>query len=193
MWAFVSLAGCAGSGAPDEHFYRLEVPAVAAANAAAKKRPILDGTLVVQRFVADALLSQRPLVFAEGESPRDLKQYNYHLWADPPPRLIQELTADTLRQAGIAPMVVTPELRADAQFELIGKIKRLEHLRGEPGSVKAEIEFGLYRLDSGRLEWVEYLYEERKLTGPGIAHAVNALGEALAAIYGRLIVAMGKE
>ena len=139
--------------------------------------------MVVQRFTADGLTAQRPLVYGSPESPHQLRQYNYHFWADTPTRMLQELTVDVLRAAGLAERVVTPELRALADYELTGKIKRLEYLRGESSSVAVRIELALNRIDGNRLIWLEDLAAERPTEDNSVASATRAMGGALSDIY----------
>ena len=159
--AVCALTGCAGGATPEEHFYRIPVTLddetvrqSAVGQSAAVQRGVaqgqaaqnyLDGILEVQRFTADALLGGQRVVFAHTDTPFSLKQYHYHAWADPPPRMLQELTVQVLRRAGVAQEVVTPELRVRPGYELRGNIKHLEHIRGEPSRVKVAVEFALSR------------------------------------------------
>jgi len=90
---------------------------------------------ICSRLPLNPGVGQRPLVYAEAGARHALHQYNYHFWADTPPRMAQELTVDMLRAAQVAEPVVTPEVRIRADYELTGKIKLLEHIRGERSSV----------------------------------------------------------
>ena len=182
--AALSLAGCGGTAdaPPQDSFYRLDVAAPA-------RRPqtLIDGTLVVKRFASDGTVGQRPLVYADAQSRHALHQYNYHFWADPPPRMFQELTVDMMRAANVADPVVTPDVRAPDDYELSGKIKLFEHLRGEQSSVIVSLEFHLYRLGDGQLLLVKEYTVERPAADASVTEATRAMNEALAEIYARLV------
>ena len=172
------LGGCGQANVPEERFYRLEVPVHSTAGVVR-----LPGVLVVQRFTADGLTAQRPLVYGTLDAPHELRQYNYHFWADTPTRMLQELTVDVLRGAGLANQVLTPELRALADYELTGKIKRLEHLRGEASMVTVRLELALSRIDGNQLVWLEDLSAEHPTEDDSVASATRAMGGALSEIY----------
>lgn len=183
--AALLVAGCGGTAEapPADTYYRLDV----AAPAPQGDGTLLDGALVVRRFGADGTVSQRPLVYADAGSRHALHQYSYHLWADPPPRMAQELTVDMLRAASVAAPVVTPEVRVDARYELTGKIKLFEHLRGEASSVVVGLEFHLHRLSDGQLLLVQDYVVERPAADASVTEATRAMNEALGEIYARLV------
>jgi len=69
--------------APADRFYRLQavnLPSVV-------KVPF--GTIAVQPFRADSLYAERPVIYAEETSLRQLRQYHYHLWLYPPAQMVQ--------------------------------------------------------------------------------------------------------
>lgn len=181
--ALVSGCGATTEAPPRDSFYRLDVAAPEALRADA----LLDGPLIVKRFGADGTVGQRPIVYADASSRHALHQYNYHLWADPPPRMVQELTVDMLRGAGVAEPVVTPEVRVQADYELTGKIKLLEHLRGEESSVEVRLEFHLHRLRDGELLLVQDYEVSRAAADASVTEATRAMNEALGEIYTRLV------
>ena len=134
IWLFFSLflaAGCAQAPVPAANFYRI----YAQAPEASSSDFYLDGVLVVRRFLADGLVSERSVVYGEGAGPNPLQQYHYHAWTESPTRMLQELLVPYLRNANVASQVITPEIRIDAKFELTGKIKRLEQIRGSDSRV----------------------------------------------------------
>lgn len=183
--AAVTMSGC-GSTAdapPQDSFYRLDVPVPAVSRSSS----VLDGSLVVKRFTADGTIGQRPLVYAEADSRHALHQYNYHFWADPPPRMAQELTVDVLRAARVADPVVTPDVRISPDYELTGKIKLLEHLRGEQSSVIVGLEFALHRLRDGELMLIESYVVEQPAADASVTEATRAMNQALAEIFSRLV------
>ena len=184
----IGLSGCGQTRVPEEHFYRLVVSPPPVATSA-----VLDGTLVVRRFVADGLTSQRPLVYGANATPHDLRQYNYHFWADAPPRMLQELTVDVLRNAKVAKQVVTPDTGVNPTYELAGKIKRLEHLRGKPSRVVVRIELALNRVSDGSLVWIEDFAVEKSVTESAVAPATDAMGTALSEIFASMAASLSQK
>ena len=178
----VAVTGCESTQVPQEHFYRLTI-----APPEARNGEPLPGTLVVQRFVGDGLTTQRPLVYATVDMPDDLRQYNYHFWADPPPRMLQELTVDVLRAANVATQVITPELRVQADYELSGKIRRLDHVRGASARVVVEMEFALFRVSDGVLMWRGDLAAEEPAPSDTVADGTAAMSRALVNIFAQLV------
>lgn len=176
------VSGCAGPPAPEDHHFRL-VPETPAALSA----PVLDGPLRVKRFTADGLLAQRPLVYAKSSSPQALQQYNYHFWADVPTVMVQELVVRALRDARVSAQVTTPAHGVDADYELVGRIDRLEHVLGESPSVSVALEFGIVHPGRRELVWLRSYVVERPVDGPGVAAAVNAMSLALSDILSRVV------
>ncbi len=178
----VLLSGCASPGvAPKDSFYRISDP-----EAVTPAIAMLDGILVVPRFLADGLANERPLIYVQGNTSQILRQYNFHFWSESPTRLIQERTVEYLRRAKMAPRVVTPEFRAAADYQLTGKIKRLEQVRGPSPRAVVSIEFGLYRVRDNRLLFLETYVQEVPLDGDDIGRAAAAMGSAVMTILSRL-------
>ncbi|WP_301101774.1 ABC-type transport auxiliary lipoprotein family protein [Propionivibrio sp.] len=70
--------------APIDRFYRLQ-PVSLSSSAKA-----LPGAVAVQPFRADSLYAERPIVYSEATSLRQLRQYYYHLWLYPPAQMVRE-------------------------------------------------------------------------------------------------------
>ena len=176
------LSGCGGAPVPEEHFYRLPV-----GTGPALQAPPLPGVLMVQRFTADAVISQRPMAFAEQPDVYDLKQYHYHVWADAPPKLLQEVTVNYLRERGVAGQVTTDSARVLGSYELAGKINHLEHLRGKVPKVNVEIEFSLVRLSDNELIWSDTFGGDRPVGDVTVGGAVKAMGQGFETILDQLV------
>jgi ABC-type uncharacterized transport system auxiliary subunit len=179
--AAVTVFGCATPDVPDDRFYRVSLP-----EAASRGSTQLPGVLVVNRFLADGLISERPMVYGPVESPNQLRQYHYDYWVEPPTRMLQEELVRYLRSAGLAEKTVTPELRIRPDFELSGKVRRLEHLRGGPSRVVVDIEFVL-RSGRGGLLWVDEYHSEVEVGDSQVPTAVGAFDQAVAEIYASLL------
>jgi ABC-type uncharacterized transport system auxiliary subunit len=177
------LLACAGGPAPRDHFYRIET-----ANPAPLAAPVFPGTVEVERFRADALTGGVRIVKRQAADASELEPYPYHQWADPPTILLQNRLVGFLRQAQAAPLVVTPDLRARADFSVLGRIAQLEHQTGG-GAPRAVVELELaVSRESDRALLLQRVYrEEQPAAGPSVAEAVDAAGAAVAAIFTRFL------
>lgn len=172
-----ALAGCAQAPVPADRFYRLLPPAPQVL-----ERPVLPGTLLVKRLSADGLLGQRPILYAESAAPGVLYQYHYHFWADAPPAMLQAVIVQALRAAKVAREVVTPEHGVDAQYVLVGRVRRLEHLLGDAPAVAVSLELAI---TSGERDAPLVLSDHDLTIGvadAGVDTAASALSEAVGRI-----------
>jgi ABC-type uncharacterized transport system auxiliary subunit len=181
-WLPLVALGCISGPAPSDHFYRLEPGAPAALRA-----PRLTGTLEVDRLRSDALTNERAMLYRETSESTQVNQYSYHQWVDSPTLLLQTALTTYLRVAGVASRVVTPELRAEPDFRLTGRLLRLERVLRGPGSgVVVEIELALSDALGDRILLLE-TYREERSAGGGVHEAVVAFNEAVTAIFQRLL------
>jgi ABC-type uncharacterized transport system auxiliary subunit len=175
------LAGCLGSAppVPRDHYYRLLVPMPPESSGA-----MLPGVLTVELLQADGLLRERPLLYSAGADAAELQQHNYHYWNDAPPRLLQDQMVTYLRRSGVASLVVTPDTRVRAEYQISGKAKRFERLVGSGGSkVVVEIEFALLRLSDDALLVVDTYSAEEAATGDSVEDSILALNRATARVF----------
>lgn len=180
------LAGCFGSAPPPpprDHYYRLLVPTPSAADASA-----FPGVVSVNRPEADALLRERPILFSASGESHELQQHDYHFWTDPPPSMLQSQMVAYLRSHGIAGTVITPEMRVRPDFEVSGRIKRLERLLGGgPPRVFVEVELAMVRLSDGRPIIIETFTAERASGGPSVDASITAMSAALEGIFEQFV------
>ncbi len=180
------LAGCFGSAPPApprDHYYRLLVPAPAASGGTA-----FPGVISVNRLEADVLLRERPILFSASGESHELQQHDYHFWTDPPPSMLQSQMVAYLRGRGIAGTVVTPEMRVRPDFEVTGRVKRLERLLGGgPPRVFVEIELAMVRLSDGRPIVIDTFTAERPSGGPGVDASITAMSAALEDIFEQFV------
>lgn len=181
----LGLAGCLGSAppVPRDHFYRILVPSPPRSHAA-----LFPGVLSVAPLEADGLLRERPLLYSATGAAHEMQQHDYHYWIDPPPRMLQGQLVDYLRASGLAGSVVTPELRIAADYELIGRVKRLERLlgAGQP-RVVVELELSLVAATGDRILVIETYSAEEPATDESIEASVVALQTALSEIFERFL------
>ena len=183
------LGGCLGSAppVPRDHYYRIVVSAPPPGESV-----VFPGAVSVAPLDADGLLHERPVLFSSSGEPHEMQQHDYHYWTDPPPRMLQGQLVDFLRDSGAAHTVVTPDLRVPADYEVTGRIKRLERLLGGgPPRVVAELELAMVETSTNRLVVVESYGAELSSTDESVQAAILALNQALADIFARFVADAG--
>ncbi|MEK7819484.1 MAG: ABC-type transport auxiliary lipoprotein family protein [Pseudomonadota bacterium] len=178
--ALVLLAGCAQPELPIDHFYRLQVAMPQPAGRT------LKGTIEVNRFTADGLVAGRPIVYTEPDQPHQVREYNYHFWTEPPTIMLRDQLVAHLRAAKIAETVTTPDMRANADFILTGRIIRLEKIEGAAPQGALEIELGV-RAAAGKIILLEVYKFEVAAENNTVEAAVRALNKALDQAYAQFI------
>lgn len=180
------LAGCFGSAppVPRDHYYRLLVSSPV--DISAKGR--LAGVMRVELLQADGLIRERPLLYSESGASHEVQQHNYHYWTDAPPRMLQDQLVAYLRQSNIARSVVTPDMRVRADYQISGKVKRLERLLGGgPPRVFVELELALVRLSDNTLLLVDNFSDQEEEAGKGVGAAIIALNKATGRVFDRFL------
>ncbi len=207
----VGLTGCLGSAppVPRDHYYRVMVDApgqAAHAQTASLEsvtipgRPgsgaggvTLPGVLSVAPLDAEGLLRERPLLYSATGSAQEFQQHDYHYWMDPPPRMLQLQLVDYLRASGLAHSVVTPDLRIETDYQVSGRIKRLERLLGGgPVRVVAEIELSMVSSADNRLMVIGTYAAEAVAGDDGVESSVLALNRALGQVFERFLTAAAR-
>ncbi len=209
--AVAGLTACLGSAppVPRDHYYRVMVTppkgATASQTASIENAPVLSqgilgqpgsnantidfpGVLVVAQLEAEGLLRERPLLYSPTGSATEMQQHDYHYWMDPPTRMLQLELVDYLRASGLARSVVTPDLRIKADYEVNGRIKRLERLLGGgPTRVVVELELSLVARDDNELIVVGSYIAEANADDEGIESSVLALNQVLGQVFERFL------
>lgn len=189
----LGLSACLGGGAPPiprDNYYRVMVTPPARSETLA-----FPGVIAVAPLEADGLLRERPLLYSESGEALRMQQHDYHYWIDPPTRMLQTELVDYLRGSGLALSVVTPELRIEADFEVIGRIKRLERLLGGgPPRVVAELELAMIQREGegDRLMIVETYAAEVRAEDDSVSSSILAMNQALTQIFERFLADAGR-
>lgn len=200
------LTGCLGSAppVPRDHYYRIMVTSpsrvaqsqtASIANAAIQGQPgsavknaMFPGVLSVAPLEAEGLLRERPLLYSATGSAHEMQQHDYHYWMDPPTRMLQLQLVDYLRASGLVQSVVTPDLRVKSDYEVSGRIKRLERLLGGgPVRVVAELELSMVSRASNELMVVGSYTAEAIAGDDGVESSVLALNQALGQVFERFL------
>ncbi len=185
----LGLGACGGSAppVPRDHYYRVLVPPPAH-----DVGVLFPGVISVAPLEAEGLLRERPLLFSASGQPHEMQQHDYHYWIDPPPRLLQGELIDYLRASGLARSVVSPDLRIDTDYQVTGRIKRLERLLGGgPPRVIAELELALVERDGAQLLVIQTYTAEANAADDTVEASVIALNQALGQIFGRFVADAG--
>jgi len=189
------LTACLGSAppVPRDHYYRIMVTppkgAIASQTASIEDAPVLGwGILGQPQLEAEGLLRERPLLYSATGSATEMQQHDYHYWMDPPTRMLQLELVDYLRASGLARSVVTPEMRIKADFEVNGRIKRLERLLGGgPTRVVVELELSMVARADNELIVVGSYIAGANAADDGIESSVLAFNEVLGQVFERFL------
>lgn len=178
--SILALSSCSMGSPPRDNFYHL---ALVSEIAPLSGGPI-GGVIDVPPFRAAGIVNERAILFRSGAN--QLSQYSYHHWFETPGALLQRATISALRRAEAFEMVTSPEMRLDRDYELLGNLRRFEHVPAT-SSVIIELEISV-RLVRGNEAVVLKTYSaEVPVSGRSVDAAVAGLSEALESIFGELV------
>ncbi len=182
--ALALLGACSQPQLPKDNYYRLQA---AMPQPQDKGKLLFSDGIEVERFVADGLVASRPIVYSDANKPNQVHEYHYHMWTEPPVVMVRDQLVDYLREAGIADRIVTPELRGNARYALIGKIKRLEKIVGSQPRAILELELGLLEDRTGKLVFLDSYRIDQAAASGSVGDAVIALNQGLSEIFARFV------
>ncbi|MBL6958664.1 MAG: membrane integrity-associated transporter subunit PqiC, partial [Rhodospirillales bacterium] len=179
LWALMligglALAACAQPEVPRDQFYRL-----VAAKPEQSAPNVFSGILQIDRFVADGLTAGRPIVFSISGRQHQLQEYHYHFWTQAPTIMLRDELVAYLRQAKVAPSVVTPDMRVAANYVISGKIRRLERVDGPPTRSVVELELAVRRIKGEKLLLLRTYRDEVQTADSTVSATVDALNASL--------------
>ena len=177
------LGGCLGSPAPQDRYYRLELPEARAQF----HYPPLQGTLQITRPRADALTSERHLLYRQHTKTSQVHRHAYHRWIDSPTLILQQQIAQYLREAGIAEQVVTPELRVKTDYQFTCRVTKMERVLADSPRVVVELELGLTHKRDREAVLLRTYYEEQQAHSHDISAAITAYNQALTNILNQFL------
>lgn len=164
------LAGCGSvPPAPTDWFYRLQPVVVAPGKAP-------PGAIAVQPFRADSLYAERPIVYADESSLRQLRQYHYHLWLYPPAQMVQGHLLASLGSW------LDLNGGSDAPYSLDGRVLGFERvLSGKRSKASVSVEL---RLSAKGAPVLGRIYQAESLAADdSMAAFAVAMEQALAGVY----------
>ncbi len=149
--------------------------------------------LSVATFDGDGLVRGRPVLFTTDGDTGTLRQHNYHYWVDSPSRLLQGQLATYLKNSALADLVVTPEMRVRADYELIGKIIRLERVLGTgPPRVAVALDLSVVRLRDHKLVSTNTFSSEINCVDDSVGAAIAAMNRAVGKIFDDFVAGVGR-
>jgi len=185
MAALLGVGGCAGApSVPQDNFYRLSPTPKSDQQGGILK----DATVEVARFVADGSVSNRPILYSSETNPNSVSEYHYHFWIEAPPTLIKDALVSYLRAAGVANRIVTPEMRVDSDYSILGRIKRLEIFTGKKYTGVASFEIGLRRNSDDALLVLNEYEAKVEAENNSVGSVITAVEKATEDIFARFVV-----
>lgn len=156
--------------APTDRYYRLQPVSVAPVG------KTLAGAIYVHPFRADSLYAERPIVYSEEASLRQLRQYHYHLWLYPPAQLVQNHLAASLGK--------TLDLSGSSNSSngLEGRLVDFERVLSGKAS-KAVVTLELRLIASGKQGLSKTYHAEQVAADETMGAFVVATEQALSRIY----------
>ncbi|MBL8413791.1 MAG: membrane integrity-associated transporter subunit PqiC [Propionivibrio sp.] len=172
LLSFCLLLAACGSvpPAPSDRFYRLQPVSVSSAGKA------LPGAVAVQTFRADSLYAERPIIYAEESSLRQLRQYHYHLWLYPPAQMVQGHFVSSLGSA------LDLSGGSNAPYVVDGRILGFERVLSGKNS-KAVVALELRLLAGGKTLLNRTYQAEQAAADDSLDAFAVAMEQALAKIY----------
>ena len=160
--------------APIDHFYRLQASVVSPA----AKVPL--GAITVSPFRADSLYAERPMIYTDEASLRQLRQYHYHLWLYPPAQMVQRHLLASLGNS--------LDLGGDsaAANVLEGRVVGFERVLAGKNS-KAVVALELNLTSNGKTRLSKTYQAEQLATDDSLAAFAGAMEQALAKIYAEFL------
>ncbi len=177
----LAVAACAQPPVPQDRYYRINVPPVEAGT------PVFKGVLELDRLAAEGLTSGRAIVYSDESSPGLVQEYFYDYWVEPPNVMVRDALIGYLRKAGIAEAVVSPEVRADADYTLAGRIDRMELVRGAEPKGVVDIELAITNARTGKLVMINSYALGVAASDNTVPAGVVAIDQGVAAIFERFL------
>ena len=175
------ISACAQAPMPQDRYYRIDVSAAVAG------APLLPGTLQMEPFITEGLTAGRAIIYVEVEGATTMQEYNYDFWAEPPGTMLRDELMAYLRDANVAQNIVTPELRAQADYIFSGRIDRLELIRGPEPKAFVELELAVTKDSNGKVTLVKSYGVSVGASDATVKAGVDAANRGIDAIFAQFL------
>ena len=169
--------GCTSVASPPDRFYNLSIAEPSSGAGSCR----LPGVLLVNRPVGNSLTGELGLVYRPEPGSPELRRHVYHLWAEPPTVMIQAELAAYLRKLGVADTIITPNVRARADYALNGRLVDMHRVMGDQPHINLAIDLSLVRLRDRKV--LVQSSGVQALPAADIASAVKAYELAALALF----------
>jgi len=183
--AAFALAACSADPVPLNSYYRVD-----AATPPARVGGPIQGVAEVPPMRGEGIVNDRAILYRVSSS--ELRQYSYHFWADGPTAMLQGELVDALRGAGAFTSVVTPDMRVNRDYEVLGRVAKLEHdTVGGSAKVVIEVEISVRNVRDGRQVLLKTYTAEAPASSTSVPDAVAAFSQAFSKIATDLVGDLG--
>ena len=177
----VLLSACTQAPVPQDRYYRIDVPATPVGE------QVLSGTLQMEPFITEGLTAGRAIIYVETEGSTTMQEYNYDFWAEPPGTMLRDELTAYLRNAGVAQNIVTPEMRAAADYIFSGRIDRLEMINGAQPKAYVELELAVTKDSNGKVVLVKNYGVSVGASDATVKAGVDAANQGINAIFAQFL------
>jgi len=167
--------------APIDHFYRLQPSVVSATTKA------MSSAIAVMPFRADSLYAERPMIYTEEASLRQLRQYHYHLWLYPPVQMVQRHLVASL--GNVLDLSGDSTAANALEGRVVGFERVLSGSAGKPAG-KAVVALELTLASNGRTRLSKTYQAEQLAADDSLGAFAVAMEQALAKIYAEFLADM---
>jgi ABC-type uncharacterized transport system auxiliary subunit len=171
------LVACSSNRSiPEDQYYRLPSPMTELSDL-----DLIRGGIFVQRFIADGLYRERPLLYIKGSQGIEVAQYDYQLWIDTPSRLLRDHLITYLRKVQASDFVVD-STDVDSVLRIHGKLQRFES-DPDNGQIIVQMQFRVDHKDSESPVLLNEYSVNVSINGSGFDSIVLGYANAIDSIY----------
>lgn len=172
---FILLAtmamGACGSGRPIK-YYTVNVPP-----APAPSTSIYPVTLLIGHIGGPEILMDQPIAYRSG--PNEIGTYRYHLWDEPPVRMLKISLLRQLRASGKYESVAELGSLAQGDYVLQGRLDDFDEVDTSGIAALVSMEFELYDRKDHKMVWSRFYSHSEPVQGKTIADVVSTLARNL--------------
>lgn len=179
----ILAGGCSSQPpVPEDRYYRLPD-----ANPPGKTTLLTEGSIFVERFLADGIYQERAIAYSEGTDSNTVLQHHYSFWLDSPATMLQTQLEDYLRRSDAAPMV-SGIAEAPAQISIFGRIRQLDRvLTSGSVEVRVALEFNVKTRTGDEPLLAKEYTAQVKAADQEMSSSVSAFAAAMSKIFGELV------